>query len=217
MNNIFIHSFIHLELFIRHWPSAWASWRSPQKEVAGPLTADFCPQNLCFPAAAPSVKMKHGDYENFCCLVEADSDVSRRSHTALTYFLLSCWTWVRVDLARRKEMLYLFLGETGAEDTTHTSIQHGRMRACHQTAIWKGDTTRAICPVYCAQALIYISKVNLIISLSEKKSNPHPQNDTAWPPHAYFLLGIPQHGTFWVFCFVAHMQQTKNVCVGCIR
>lgn len=163
MNNIFIHSFIHLELFIRHWPSAWASWRSPQKAVAGPLTADFCPQSLCFPAGAPSVKINYSDYESFCCWVEADSDVSRRSHTALTYFLLSCWTWVRVDLARRKEMLYLFLGETGAEDTMHTSTQQGRMRACHQTAIWKGDTTRAIGPVSsavqhrCTQALIAFS------------------------------------------------------------
>lgn len=149
--------------------------------------------------------------------------MSRRSHTALTYFLLSCWTWVRVDLARRKEVLYLFLGETGAEDTAHTSKQLGRMRACHQTAIWIGDTTRALGPVSsavrhrCAQALIVFSfsKWTYNNISHKKKSSPHPQNDTAWPPHACFLLGIPQHGTFWVFCFVAHMLKWR--CVGCVR
>lgn len=53
----------------------------------------------------------------------------------LTYFFSSCWTRVRVDLVRWKELLYLFLRTSdGADDAKQFNTQQ-RTTACRQTAI----------------------------------------------------------------------------------
>lgn len=66
-----------------------------------------------------------------------DASFSGHDVAALTYFFSSCWTRVRVDLERRKELMYLafWANGDGSKDETLCSTQQSRMRAQHQTAI----------------------------------------------------------------------------------